>query len=311
MSTPPVVPDPPSGTQHELAAGPQRATVVEVGASLRAYRVDDSDVVEPFDVTGVPDGAHGAVLVPWPNRIGDGRYTFDGQEHQLPLTEPTKHNAIHGLLRWVPWRAVRHDEARVTMAVRLHPQPGYPFDLHVQVAYALDDGGLTVTTTATNLGLRACPYGNGQHPYLSAGGALLDECTATVPARTRITTDPDRQLPTGREPVTGTPYDLRGGRSLDGLTLDDGFTDLDRDDDGRARASLRAPDGLVRELWVGQAYRYLQAFTGDTLAPDRRRRGLAMEPMTCPPDAFRSGTDLQRLEPGESTTAEWGVRLLS
>jgi aldose 1-epimerase len=311
MSSPPVVPDPPSGAQHELAAGSHRATVVEVGAALREYAVDGREVVEPFDVAGMADGAHGAVLVPWPNRIADGRYVFDGVEHQLSLTEPAKHNAIHGLLRWVQWRAVRHDETRVTLATRLHPQPGYPFDLHVQVAYALDDGGLTVTTTATNLGGRACPYGTGQHPYLSAGGGLLDECTATVPARTRITTDAERQLPTGREPVDGTPYDLRAGRALDGLRLDDAFTDLERDGDGRARASLRTPDGLTRELWVGQSYRYLQAYSGDTLAPERRRRGLAMEPMTCPPDAFRSGTDVQRLEPGESTTAEWGVRLIT
>ena len=199
---------------------------VEVGGAVRAYAVGGRDVLEPFDVAAMADGAHGAVLAPWPNRLADGRYTFDGVEHRLAVTEPATGCAIHGLLRWAAWRAERHDEASVTMAARLHPQPGYPFDLLVEVTYALDDDGLTVTTRATNVGDRACPYGTGQHPYLSAGGGTLDDCTAVLPAATRITTDPQRQLPTGAEPVDGTPYDLRGGGSLEGLRLDDAFTDL-------------------------------------------------------------------------------------
>ena len=187
------------------------------------------------------------------------------------------------------------------MSARLHPQPGYPFDLNVQVAYALGGGGLTVTTTATNLGDSACPYGTGQHPYLSAGGATLDECTAILPAATRITTDGEAPAPDRPGPVAGTPYDLRSAASLAGLRLDDAFTDLVRDTDGLARASLTAPDGRTCELWVGARYDYLQAFSGETLAPERQRRALAVEPMTCPPDAFNSGEGLIRLEPGESS----------
>jgi aldose 1-epimerase len=302
--------EPPSGAQHELRHGTQRATVVDVGAAIRAYSVDGRDVLEPFDVVAMSDGGHGAVLVPWPNRLADGRYAFDGVEHRLALTEPATRCAIHGLLRWTSWTADRHDGASVTMTARLRPQPGYPFDLLVQVTYGVDDVGLTVTTRATNVGDRACPYGAGQHPYLSAGGGSLDDCEATIPARTRITTDPDRQLPTGTEPVDGTTYDLRAGGPLKGLRLDDGFTDLVRDAEGVAHAGLTGPDGRTGELWVGPGYTYLQAFTGETLAPNRRRTGLAMEPMTCPANAFNSGDGLQRLEPGQATSATWGARLL-
>lgn len=277
---------------------------------MRAYSVGRRDVLEPFDVSAMSDAAHGAVLVPWPNRLADGRYSFDGDEHRLAVTEASTGCAIHGLLRWVPWRPDRHDDASVTMSARLHPQPGYPFDLLVEVTYALADDGLTVTTRATNLGDRALPYGSGQHPYLSAAGGTLDSCTAVIPAATRITSDPERQLPTGTEPVDRTRYDLRGGGSLRGLRLDDCFTDLARDGDGIARAQLTGADGRTCELWVGPQYRYLQAFTGDSLAPARRRTGLAIEPMTCPANAFRSGEGLQRLEPGQSTTATWGIRLL-
>jgi aldose 1-epimerase len=302
--------EPPSGAQHELRHGGQLATVVEVGGAIRAYEVAGRDVLEPFPVDAMADGAHGAVLAPWPNRLADGRYTFDGAEHQLALSEPRTRCAIHGLVRWASWGAQRHDEAGVTMSVRVHPQAGYPFDLLVDVTYALDDAGLTVTTRATNLGDRPCPYGTGQHPYLSAGGGTLDDCAAVLPAATRITTDQERQLPTGTEPVSGTPYDLRAGGSLAGLRLDDAFTDLARDGTGVATARLTGADGRTGELWLGPGYDYLQAFTGETLAPSRRRTGLAVEPMTCPPNAFATGEAVQRIEPGGSFTATWGARLV-
>ena len=94
--------------------------------------------------------------------------------------------------------------------------------------------------------------------------------------------------------------------------LDDCLTDLARDQRGRAHAELRHPTtnrGI--DLWLDAGYRYLQLFTGDTLAPPVRRRGLAVEPMTCPPNAFQTGTDLLVLEPRESVTLEWGITPLS
>jgi aldose 1-epimerase len=301
--------DPPSGQQLEIVRGEQRAVVVEVGGGIRSYAVGEHDVLESYSVDAICDGAHGAVLAPWPNRLEDGRYTFDGQAYQLPLSEPATHNAIHGLLRWTPWRPERRSADHVAVTARVHPQPGYPFDLEVTVGYRLGDDGLHVTTTATNRGDLACPYGSGQHPYLSAGGGPLDGCTFAMDARTRVVTDPQRQLPQGHDPVARTPYDFRSPRLFGDQRLDDPFTDLDRDSDGRAWGRLTGTDGLVRELWVGPAYPYLEAFSGDTLAPHRQRRALALEPMTCPPNALRSGESLVRLEPGESTVAEWGVRL--
>jgi len=300
---------PPSGEQFEIAAGAQRATIVEVGGGIREYRDGEREVLEPYALRAICDGGHGAVLVPWPNRLGEGRYSFDGTEQRLALTEPARGNAIHGLARWRAWRALEHEPGRVLMGLRLHPEPGYPFDVRVGVEYRLDEDGLAVTTTATNLGAGDCPYGTGQHPYLSPGPGTLDDCTLELPAATLITTDPGSGLPTGREPVDGGPLDFRSPRPLAGLQVDSPFTDLDRGEDGRARARLRCPDGAAVELWVDEAYTVLELFTGDTLGPDRRRRGLALEPMSCPPDAFRSGEGLVRLGPGASHTARWGVAL--
>lgn len=300
---------PPSGEQIELRHGDQQVTVVEVGGGVRAYERGGRRVLDPYDVHAMADGAHGATLVPWPNRLGDGVYTFDGEEHHLALTEPDKRNAIHGLLRWVPFRVRERADASVVLAARVVPQQGYPFSLDVTVRYELDDEGLAVTTTAANTGDRPAPYGTGHHPYLSPGDGLVDDCDVQVTATTRVDTDDERQLPTGVVPVEGTPYDFRSPRRLGGLAVDYAFGDLVRDDAGRAWVRLTGSDGRTASLWVDGSYRYLEVFTGDTLAPGRARHGLGAEPMTCPPDAFRSGQDVVRLEPGATATARWGVRL--
>jgi aldose 1-epimerase len=300
---------PPSGRQYEIRYGEQVAVVVEVGRGVREYRVGDRAVVDPYPREAMCDGAHGTVLVPWPNRLAEGRYRFDGLDYQVAITEPDKGNAIHGLLRWRGWEAVRQESNRVTMGIRLYPLTGYPFLLDVTVDYVLDGEGLTVTTTATNRGERTCPYGCGQHPYLSPGDGLIDDAVLRFAAGTRIVTDPQRQLPTGTEPVAGGRCDFSQGRRLGDQRIDFAFTDLARDDAGRAWVRLEGPDGRRAELWVDQTYPIVELFTGDTLSPHRRRRGLGTEPMTCPPNAFQSGEGVRHLGPGQAVTTRWGARL--
>jgi len=300
---------PPSGEQFEIRAGDQRATVVEVGGGLREYEVDARPVLEAYPVERIRDGAHGAPLVPWPNRLANGRYSFDGEDHQLALTEPEKHNAIHGLLLWRPWQVAERDANRVVMDARLYPLTGFPFTLDVHIAYELGEDGLSVTTTAQNVGDRACPYGHGQHPYLSPGDGMIDHCSLQLAAHTRIVTDAERQLPTGREAVRGTPFDFTEPRTLGDTQIDHAFTDLARDASGRAWTRLRGADGACAELWVDESYPFVQLYTGDILPPERARHGLGAEPMTCAPNAFVSGDGVIRLEPGDSVTTSWGVRL--
>jgi aldose 1-epimerase len=305
-------PTPPSGEQFEIAHGEQRATIVEVGAGIRTYEHAGRAVLEPYPLEAICDGAHGAPLIPWPNRLGDGRYSFDGVDYQLALSEPAadKHNAIHGLTRWRPWDAIERERERVVMGTRLYPLTGYPFALELRIAYALGEDGLTVSTSATNIGARACPYGTGQHPYLSPGRGLIDECTLELAAATRILTDEQRQLPSGSEPVAGSAFDFRAPRLLGEQQLDCAFSELTRDSDGRAGARLTGADGSTVELWLEEPYRVMQLFSGDTLTPARRRRGLGVEPMTCAANAFQTGERVIRLEPGDTSTARWGVRLI-
>jgi aldose 1-epimerase len=301
---------PPSGRQFELVHGNHRAVVVEVGGGLRAYAVGDREVLDGYAVDEICSSGRGQLLIPWPNRLEDGRYEFDGDEHQLPLDEPEHGNAIHGLVRWASWTATTRTPERIVLKHELHPRPGYPFALELRVDYTLSADGLRIETTATNTGTAPCPYGAGAHPYLTLGTPTVDELTLRAPAATVLDSDA-RGLPVGDKTVDGTQLDFGQARPLGATRLDHAFTDLQRGADGLARVELADPSsGNGVTLWVDGAYGYLMLFTGDPL-PDVARRSIAVEPMTCPPNAFRTGTSLTRLEPGESFTGVWGIHPLA
>lgn len=299
----------PTGTQWEIRHGAQRAVAVEVGAALREYAIDDQPILDGFLKEHMPDGARGQPLLPWPNRLADGRYEFGGQSLQVPIDEVARNNASHGLTRWLNWRLIAQSDSRVELGLVVHPRPGYPFALGLNITYLLDAAGLTVHTSAQNLGPEALPFGAGQHPYFTVGTATVDTALLRVPAETRLEVDEQRRLPTRRRlPVDGTEFDFRGARPIGAMQLDDCFTELTRGHDGRAQVNFSAPDGRRKlTVWMKDPYRYVQVFSGDTLAPARRRQGLAIEPMTCPPNAFRTGTDVITIEPGASIELEWGV----
>jgi aldose 1-epimerase len=296
----------PSGEQIEIAHGDQRAVVVEVGGGLRAYSAGGRDILDGYGADEMSTSGRGQVLIPWPNRVLDGSYDFEGRRHQLPIDDVEEQDAIHGLVRWAAWTIGEREPDRVGVGHLPPPRPGYPFSLALAIEYLLSAKGLRVEATATNLGRSSCPYGSGAHPYLTVGTPTVDSVVLRAPGRTVLRSD-ERGIPSGAESVDGTDHDFRHPREIGTTRLDHAFTDLERDDEGLARVELRNPGeqrGLT--LWVDGSYRYLMLFTGDPL-PDVDRRSLAVEPMTCPPDAFRSGHDLIRLEPGQSFTSAWGI----
>ena len=295
----------PSGEQFEIAFGDQRAVAVEVGGGLRTYAVDGDRVLFGYEADEMATAGRGQVLAPWPNRLEDGSYELDGKRYQVPLNELERSNAIHGLVRWDSWRAIERKPHRVRLEHIVHPRPGYPFTLEIGIEYELSEAGLTVRTTATNAGADHAPFGLGMHPYLTVGTDVVDDLVLRVPARAVLRSN-ERGLPTGTIGVEGTELDFRSGRRIGDAKLDHGFTDLERDGSGIASVALDAGDGgRSAVLWVDESYPYLMVFTGDL--PDVSRRGLAVEPMTCAPNAFRSGDGLILLEPGAVTTATWGI----
>ena len=296
----------PSGEQFAIAHGRHHAVVTEVGAALRSYTVDDAPVVDGFAADEMCDAGRGQVLAPWPNRLGDGAYSFEGRDAQAALDEPARHNAIHGLVRWMGWRPVSRAQNVLAMACTLEPQPGYPWRLSLLVEYRLGRDGLSVVARATNEDRSPAPFGIGFHPYLAVSDTV-DGASLVVPARRHLVTD-ERGLPTDVRGVIGTEFDFTARRWVGTTRLDTAFTDLVRDGDGLARVELGDPaGGRSATLWMDGRFGYVMVFTGDTLAAERRRRGVAVEPMTCPPDALRSGRDVVRLEPGASWSGRWGI----
>jgi aldose 1-epimerase len=302
-----------TGQQYEIEAGHYRATVTELGAGLRELLFRGQPLIAGFDADELPPAGAGGLLAPWPSRIDGGRYAFGGTEYQLALTEPARGNAIHGLTRWTAWTPVTRGGAAVVLRSAPHGYQGYPFCVEIDAEYRVkEDTGLHVAITAHNRGTRAAPYGTGSHPYLTVGTPTVDDCRLTLPAACWLPLD-DRGIPSG--PAAGvedTAYDFRQGRVIGSTQLDHALTGLERDDEGRAWAQLAAGGSGARlGLWAGPGYRWLQVFTGDPLGPDRRRKAVAIEPMTCPPNAFVTGDDLLVLEPGQAVTHTWGIRVLS
>ncbi|MDQ0768169.1 aldose 1-epimerase [Pseudarthrobacter defluvii] len=319
----------PSGRQYEIVFGRQSAALTEVGAALREYRQDGRNLLDGYGPEDMCTGARGQSLIPWPNRIKGGSYQWEGAPLQLDLSEPDKGGAIHGLTRWRNWTVLHQAADAISFTYTLHACQGWPWVLDCRLDYQLGPDGLSVRTTAVNRSPEPCPYGTGAHPYLSLGlagahgrgldpdgkdggqalgGGAIDGGLVQVPGRTFLPVD-ERGIPTGHERVDGTRYDLKELQQLGGRHIDVAYTDLVRDADGRARVKLVRPDRSAGvELWVDEAYPYLEIFTGDTLPqPGRRRTGLGVEPMTCAPDAFNSGEGLITLQPGESHTALWGI----
>jgi aldose 1-epimerase len=249
-------------------------------------------------------GGRGMQLLPWPNRIRDGQYTFRGVEQQLALTEPTRHNAIHGLVRHVVWDLMDFTGDSVTQRVRVYPQPGWPGTLEASITHTLSSDGLEVKVSATNIGAEAVPFGYAAHPYFTVGESTVDEIVLQLPASTYLEVD-DRLLPVELRPVDGREQDFRSPHPLGAVNLDTAYTDLTRDADGLARVRMTLGDRSA-EMWCDGAYGWLQVFTGE----HRRDINLAVEPMTCGPNAFNPGPtdgDVVVLEPGASFSGRWGV----
>jgi aldose 1-epimerase len=300
--------EPLSGKQVEIRHAGQRATIVEVGGGLREYLVDDQPVLDGYPADEMASGGRGQILLPWPNRLADGQYEFDGQSLQVSVDEQATRTATHGLARWANWTVEAAAENRATARLMLHPRPGYPFSLAVEVSYVLDSRGLSVRTVARNVGRTRLPFGLGFHPYVTVGTPLVNSARLTLRASRFLETD-ERLLPTGRMlDVVGSAFDFRDARPIGELEIDTCFTELERDADGRAWVQVSGERDV--RMWLDGVFGFLQVFTGDTLVPERRRQGLAVEPMTCPANAFRSGLGLLVLEPEASFSGAWGIQPL-
>ncbi|TQL47012.1 aldose 1-epimerase [Homoserinimonas aerilata] len=303
----------PTGEQHVLsrASGSHqtRAIITEVAASLRELVIDGTAVTQPYPESSRPPFGDGIVLVPWPNRVEDGRWLLDGEVQQLDVTEPDRNSAIHGLLRNAPYTVAERSDDAVTLAATVFPQHGYPFLLDTTVRYELLADGLRVTHTVTNHSDAAAPVALGVHPFFRIGEVPTDDLVLTLSASSRFETDA-RLNPVGELATAGTRFDLSEGVPVRELQLDDAFGGLTPDADGTFSCSLTATDGRSLRVWQESDWRWVQVFTTREFPTDGGpATAIAIEPMTAPPNAFNSGLGVRWLQPGESWSTSWGVTL--
>ncbi|WP_431802742.1 aldose 1-epimerase family protein [Microbacterium sp. bgisy203] len=309
---------PRSGTQYSIRSGAYFAEIASIGASLRRLRHDGRDLTVPFDADEVRPGFRGALLAPWPNRVIDGRYAFAGEQYRLALTEPERGHALHGFAGWLDFTDTAHTDDALTLAATIEPQTSYPWRVRVETTFELGADGLTQTVIATNEGTDAAPFGTGPHPYLVAGPGPLDTWTLELPASVVLDVTPDRLAPVALHDVaTFDParFDRRAPRVLGPVELDHAYTDLVRDDAGLATVRVTDPSGTGVALAWDAACPWVQVHTADLPggpAQPFHRAGLAVEPMTCAPDAFNDdhypwGTGLIVLDAGAQASASWRI----
>jgi aldose 1-epimerase len=306
---------PASGYQHTLRAGDYEAVIASVGATLRTLTHAERDLVVPFDADEVRPSYRGATLAPWPNRIVDGRYSFAGSEYQIALTEPARGHALHGLASWLDFEAADKGPSHVTLAAIIQPQSGYPWRVTVWTTFELGADGLTQTVSARNESVDAAPWGTGPHPYLVAGAGAVDDWTLELPADRVLLTD-DRLSPTALGPVDeagADRFDFREARTIGAVELDHAYAGLVRDDDGMATVRVTTPNGSGVAMTWDAACPWVQIHTSDKgEGKPGHRSGLAVEPMTCAPDAFNAGSydfdpGLLVIEPGATVAASWRI----
>lgn len=299
-----------SGVQYEIAGHGYRAVITEVGASLRELDHDGRALIVSFGVDEPMVAFRGALAAPWPNRVADGRYTADGRSHQLPINEPSRDCALHGLVFGARWHLVEHSPSALVLGLRLPAGDGYPFQLDLTARYEVSATGLTTRIEARNTGSGTAPYGVCPHRYLRAGDSPLDAWTLTLPADRYLSVSADRLLPIALDGVADGDVDFRTPREIGPTKIDHAFTGLTRGADGLAVVEVREPNGSGVSMSFDAACPWVQIHTADLLDPEHTRIGLAVEPMTCPPDAFNSQTDLIHLGPGEAHQASWTITAL-
>jgi aldose 1-epimerase len=284
------------------------AEISEIGGALHKLRFQGRDLVEPFN-PDLPPVYAGDLLAPWPNRIAGGKYSFEGTDYQLPINEIARNNSLHGLIAGLTWTVTSKSESSVTLSTILHAATYYPFEQAYVVTYSLSESGLTWTLAVENIGSTPAPYGASIHPYLIASpGGSVNDWSLTMPAREYMQVDADRLLPIAVRACSIENFEFDKERVINDIFIDHAFkVDINNP---IHKIEVRAAN---REgVWMGfdSESHWIQIHTADRDGGATSRKCLAVEPMTCPPDAFNSGIDLIVLKPGQKHQLSWFIGAL-
>lgn len=232
-------------------------------------------------------------LLPFPNRVNKGMYTFEGTTYQLPINEPARGHALHGLLFQYPfsYKETKENETNTTALFSVEiPKDtfaGYPYAFSISLQFVLEEKKLTISATVTNNDNRNLPYGVGWHPYLTLH-KKIDECDLDLPSTTELEAN-DVLIPTEKQktinPISG---------NLGDKTFDTCFTNL---------SGYQTRFGNII-LFQDSSMDFLQVYTPEA------RDSIAIEPMSCAPNAFNNGFGLLSVKPSESFTHSFGLKII-
>jgi aldose 1-epimerase len=283
------------------------ALISPVGASIVALELSGNKIIEKV-LADHPEFYAGVVMAPWSSRLAGGKYSLlDGRSFQLPINEPARNNALHGLVYNQSFEVKRSSDSAVELVVDISATAGYPFDLKLAVSYELEDGELFVSFAVRNVSGEKAPFGIGFHPYISmawAEGPVLIQSDA----KSVLTLD-ENMIAFGKEPTAAGSKDLSVGREVVAAGLDDDFTDLEFTK-GIASTKLVTEGGSV-EIWQEDIFKHVVIYTTDNFATESGLiTAVAIEPSTSEVNAFNSKQDLIWLEPNQTRSGSWGIKLL-
>lgn len=297
-----------SDSQYELTLYADsrwvHGVIAAVGAAIRCLSIGGVALTPGFDDRNPAPFSCGKVLVPWPNRVRDGRWTHRGRTLQLDITDAVHHTALHGVLCGAAYQPVSRSASSIMLSAPVAHPSGYPFHLDTAVGYHLVADGLVTTHSVRNAGSEPAPVALGAHPFLAIGDVPTETLTLTVDGVQHVDVD-DQRIPVGATAVDGTAWDLRAGRAIADLDLDDSWSVSG----GPSVHTLRAPDGRAVSLWADGNFGFVHVFvTREFPSYGGAVTAVALEPMTAPADALNSGVGLRWLRPGETFSASWAIR---
>ncbi|MEP2023998.1 MAG: hypothetical protein ABJH98_01570 [Reichenbachiella sp.] len=240
----------------------------------------------------------GSKLSPFPNRILNGVYNFNGKSYQLPINEVGANNNLHALLHNQPFEILEEKESENEAILILGHEyngtdQGYPFVYALKLTYQFGTEEVSIKTEIENTSNTSIPMGDGWHPYFRFDH--LDHVQMKMGKANRLSSNFGNQL-------NGT-HGFEQSRAIGSESLDDCF-----EVKGGERFSLQLRDeaqDLALEIWQeneSQKYKYLQIYTPPT------RKSIAIEPVTCLPNAFNTGEGLIILKPNEKVSMSFGIK---
>ena len=267
----------------------------EQGAAISLWSCQkNGKTITPIDTNG-SNSYESSLLFPFPNRLTEGRYEFEGKEYQFALNDSHRPNALHGFISELPFELVDHSENALNLKLIYEgDRDEYPFPFDLEINYELLSNELKINIEVTNAGKGNMPCGFGWHPYFNA--QISDESPRLkLPKVSSIGVNEDL-IPNGEESLYKQFQDFE---SIESKSFDQCFR-LERIEE-RMSVFLSYPKLGSLEVWQDVNFPFVQAFKYN-------EKTIAIEPMTCGINALNTKEGLMVLSPDQKWKFKMGLR---